>query len=42
MGKVPINDESLRRPKPTFSYLGGFFEMKGTLLICVSELKKAN
>jgi hypothetical protein len=42
MGKVPINEESLRRPTPTFSYLGGVLAMNGTLPVCVSELKKAN
>jgi hypothetical protein len=42
IGKVPINVESLSRPTPTFLYPGGVLEMKGTLLVRVSELKKAS
>jgi hypothetical protein len=42
IGNVPIRVESLRRPTPTFLYIGGFLAMKGMLLVSVSELKKAS
>ena len=37
---VPVRVEYLSRPTPTFSYPGGVFMIKGTLLVQVSELKK--
>jgi hypothetical protein len=42
MGKVPINEESFRRPTPKLSYLRGILAMNYMLLVHASELKKAN
>jgi hypothetical protein len=38
-GKVPIKDESFKRPTPTSSYEDGVFSIKGTLPMRESELK---